>query len=365
MKNLQTIKAFYRLVDTKSLGLSMAHRLVSELGDPTEYVGKNSKHWAEVNYLKPEVLEALQHDTDPRAWEKIANFIENLPNFKFITVLDDEYPECLKNIYQPPLFLTAFGDITLLKCDDIISIVGTRKPTYYGKKVTEKIAQSLVLNQFIVCSGLALGIDSAAHKATIENNGLTIAVLAGGLNSIYPPQNKDLANKIVENGLIISENMPCLPFEKYHFPQRNRIIAGISKAVCVIEGKRQSGALGTGRYALEQGREVYALPGDIFKPEAEGPNSLILQGAKIILTPQDIVTDFRTEYHVNKPEKVIDLTDEEKIIFNIIKDNSPEIHMDQLIQGTGYSIGKMSGVLLLLEMKNAIRTTESGKYSIT
>ena len=193
--SLNKIKAWYRLLERKNIGLTLAHRIVDLLGDPVEYVGNNSDLWGEVDFLDSEIKSELQQNIDPPSWNKIANFIENTPNFQFITYLDEDYPDSLKNIYQPPLFITAHGDISLLKSDEIVSIVGTRRPTQYGKYLTEKIVCSLVRNNLIVCSGLALGIDSVAHRKTIEYSGLTIAVLAGGMENIYPPQNLELAKK--------------------------------------------------------------------------------------------------------------------------------------------------------------------------
>ena len=361
--SLNKIKAWYRLLEKKNVGLSSAHRIVGLLGDPTEYIGKNSDFWNEVDFLDSETKYEFQQNIDPPSWNKIANFIENTPNFQFITYLDEDYPDSLKNIYQPPLFITAHGDVSLLKNEEIVSIVGTRRPTQYGKYLTEKIVCSLVRNNFIVCSGLALGIDSVAHRKTIEFSGQTIAVLAGGLENIYPPQNLELANKIKASGLVISENMPCTPLEKYHFPQRNRIIAGLSKAICVIEGNVQSGALITAKYGLDNNKEIYALPGDVLKPEAHGPNTLISRGAKIILTPDDIAQDLSIKYETKPIVKKVELTDDEKRILEIIKKNQPDVHIDILVAITGMNIGELSGILFMLELKNVVRVSESNKYS--
>ena len=361
---LEKIKAWYRLVDQKSIGSTLSHRIIERIGDPLAYIGKKSELWEKIDFLDIKIKNTLQQDTDPAQWSKIANFIESNPYFQFITYLDDEYPEHLKNIYQAPLFLTAIGDTELLKSDSIISIVGTRKPTQYGKYVTEKIVNSLVMNDFIVCSGLALGIDAVAHRKTIESNGLTIAVLAGGLDSIYPPQNKELAYKIKETGLLVSENMPCVPFEKYHFPQRNRIISGLSKAVCMIEGNVQSGAMITAKFALDQNKDIFALPGDILKAEAQGPNTLISKGARMILTPEDIVKEYNVEYEKKIVIKKIDMTEQEQKIYDTIKNNSPDIHIDSLVVETGMSIGELSGILFMLELKNAVRATGNNRYAI-
>jgi DNA processing protein len=189
-------------------------------------------------------------------------------------------------------------------------------------------------------------------------------VLACGVDAIYPPQNKELARDILKSGLIISEKMPCTPFEKYHFPQRNRVISGLSRAICVIEGKRQSGALVTARFALDQNKDIYALPGDVGRPEADGPNFLISNGAKILLKPDDIALDICEEFAPTKPEKKATLTETEKFIVSIIEKYPTAVHMDQLIIETGYTIGLMSETLLLLEVKNVIKVTDKGKYAM-
>jgi len=359
MQNLRTIKAFYRLTEQKQLSLANAHSLVAELGDPTEYIGSKSELWQQIDYLKDDVKTSLMSDIDPPNWLKIIAFLEHTPDFHFISILDDDYPELLKHIFSPPLFITAYGDTTLWQSDKIISIVGTRKPTQYGRYVTEKIVESLLAYDFIICSGLALGIDAVAHKKTVDGDGKTIAVLACGLDTIYPPQNRELARRIKEKGLILSESMPYKKFEKYHFPQRNRIIAGLSQAVCVIEGGLQSGALITSKYGMDYGKEVYALPGDIIREEAAGPNFLISKGAKAILTPGDIAADFAIDYK----QKVVklDLNDEEKVVYDLIKANN-EMHIDMLSMHTGQSISELSGVLFMLELKSAVRVGDGGKY---
>jgi len=362
MVNLQQIKAWYRLVDTKCIGIALAHRLVNDLGDPQNFIGQKSGIRDKINYLPPDIMIKMEQDTDPPMWNRIVSYIESTPDFIFITLLDPCYPPQLREIFHAPLFLTANGDLSLLKVSDIVGIVGTRKPTQYGKYITEKIVTSLVANSFIVCSGLALGIDSVAHKTTLELKGKTIAVMAGGLDFIYPQQNKDLADRIKQHGLVISESMPCIPFEKYHFPQRNRIISGLSRAVCIVEGKIQSGAMITGKYALEQNREVYALPGDITKPEAEGPNFLISQGAKPICTPDEITKDLCIEYEAKSKEPKLILTPEEEKIIILLKEKGSPTHIDELIEKTGANMGEISSLLFMLEIKNAVRTAENGKY---
>ena len=365
MINLNRLKAWYRLLDQKSIGNKIAHRLIDDLGDPLYYIGVQNDLWDKIDYVPDDIKLSLQTDIDPPNWKKIVPFVERSPYFKFFCILDEEYPDNLKEVYLPPLFFTAIGDEALLKSDEIVSIVGTRKPTHYGKMMTERIVASLINFNFIICSGLAFGIDSVSHKKTLDLNGKTIAVTANGLDSVYPPQNRELANNIAKTGLIISETMPFTKLEKYHFPQRNRIIAGLAKAVCVIEGKIHSGAMITGNFAADQGKEVYALPGDITKPEAEGPNNLIKRGANIIITPDSIIQDLIVEYKAAPKKAQIILTDEESKIYEIIKNYSQGIHIDQIIAETGQNLGEISAILFMLELKNAIKATDNGKYQVT
>ena len=364
MNRINKIKSWYRLLDQKSIGNVIAHKLIEDLGEPESFVGVQNDSWYNISYVNEEIKSTLQKDIDPPHWKKMAEYIENSPEFKFLSFLDDDYPMSLKSIYQPPLFLTALGDISLMKSEQIIAIVGTRKATQYGKYVTEKIARSLAIGNFIVSSGMALGIDTIAHRKTLESNGFTIAVLASGLDTIYPPQNRELFHKIKENGLIVSESLPCLPFEKFHFPQRNRIISRLSKAVCVIEGSLQSGSMITAKFALDQGKDIYALPGDILRVESQGPNSLISNGAKMILTPDDIVMDYNVEYSVKKEERKIELTDEESRIYEIVRKYTPDIHLDQLVMETNMSLGDISALLFTMEMKDAVRQTENCRYAV-
>ena len=190
-----------------------------------------------------------------------------------IKISDADYPEFLKNIFDPPKILYIRGQLPKGK---MVAVVGTRKMTDFGEKTCAKIVKELVKEGFIIISGMALGIDGVAHKTAIAAGGKTIAVLGAGVNIIYPPQHKDLYNSIIENGAVISEMEPDRFVEKKLFPARNRIISGLAQAVVVIEGALKSGSLITARLALEQGRDVFAVPG------SEGTDYLISQGAGIL-----------------------------------------------------------------------------------
>ncbi len=207
---------------------------------------------------------------------------------------DNEYPKLLKNIYNPPPLFYYKGSLNI-DWDFSLSVVGSRKMTFYGEKIISNLVPTLINNNIIIISGLAMGIDSLAHKTSLNNNGKTVAILGSGLNyySIYPSFNRNLVNKIIKNGgLVISEfplNTPAFP---YNFPQRNRIIAGLSKATLVIEAGQKSGSLITAKYALEEGREVLSIPADIFNKAYYGNNDLIKKGAMLINNTEDILSLF-------------------------------------------------------------------------
>ncbi|WP_420769132.1 DNA-processing protein DprA [Parageobacillus thermoglucosidasius] len=209
-----------------------------------------------------------------------------------ITIFDSDYPPLLKHIYEPPWVLYAKGDLHLLSSLKMISIVGTRQPTKEGIKSLRRLIPPLVADGWIIVSGLAAGIDTLAHEMAIQHGGNTIAVIAGGVNHIYPKQNQQLANQLMDGHLVLSEYPPHVRPQKWHFPLRNRIISGISLGTVVVQAKEKSGSLITASLALEQGREVFAVPGPIFLEQSKGPNMLIQQGAKLVHSANDIVEEF-------------------------------------------------------------------------
>lgn len=210
-----------------------------------------------------------------------------------ILIQDEEYPKQLKNIYDPPIKIYVLGNRKLLnQCG--IAIVGTRKASEYGKKVALQFAKDLSQKGINVISGLALGIDTYAHLGTLQQNsiGKTIAVLGSGLDNIYPKQNIELAKQIIKNdGCLISEYPVGTKPEKQNFPQRNRIISGLSDGVLIVEAAEKSGALITADFALEQGREIFAVPGSVFSNTSIGTNNLIKQGARLVTKFEEILEE--------------------------------------------------------------------------
>ena len=221
--------------------------------------------------------------------EKMKDIVENL-DCKYITLLDPLYPMCLKTIYKPPFVLYYKGDLTILTSNfKKIAVIGSRLNSEYGKAATETICETLAKEKCVIVSGFAKGIDSIAHEVCLDHNGKTIGVLGNGFNVIYPKENKRLFEKIVEKGLLISEYPPNVTPNKNYFLERNRIIAGISDAISVMEAKKKSGTMNTVSHALENGKQIFCVP-DKYNNDS-GCNKLIKEGAKLIENGQDILEE--------------------------------------------------------------------------
>ncbi|MBA4536210.1 DNA-protecting protein DprA [Bacillus aquiflavi] len=212
-------------------------------------------------------------------------------NIEIVAIFDKCYPPLLKEIFQPPWILYVKGDMKLLTNNLKLAVVGSRQGSSYGRQAINMLFPELIKKEFLIVSGLARGIDSYAHQTAINLGGKTIAVIAGGFYHIYPKENENLALKIMDQHLILSEYPPHTRPVRWQFPMRNRIISGLSRGVLIIEAKKRSGALITADYALEQGREVFSLPGQIMSPFSIGTNQLIQKGAKLVITPLDILEE--------------------------------------------------------------------------
>ena len=277
---------------------------------------------------------------------------------KVLNLKSKNYPEDLRNISQPPVFLYYKGDISLLE-NRKIGVVGTRKATSYGRITCEKMTEDLVSNEITTVSGLALGIDSICHKRTLEKSGKTIAVVGSGLDIIYPKENRILWEQIERSGLIISEYPLGTEPIGYNFPMRNRIIVGLSRGILVIESQKKGGSLITAELALDEGREVFAVPGDIFSPSSEGCNNLIKNSqAKLTTDIKDIITEYGWEIKNNKNSNLSLTSYEEKIFFLLEK----EKNLDELILESSFKAGEILSILMDLEIKHAIVSIPGGKY---
>lgn len=278
--------------------------------------------------------------------------------YAVLTMEDEDYPERLREIYDPPCVLYCAGRKEVLK-EAAVAIVGARKPTPYGRAVAEKLAADLAGCGLIVVSGMAAGIDSIAHWGAL-GSGRTIAVLGSGLDNIYPRENRKLFEKIIENGAVVSEFPPDSPPLAFHFPLRNRVISGLSVALVVVEANRRSGSLISARFALEQNREVMAVPGNVTSELSQGTNWLIKSGAKLVEIWEDVAEEFPPPLRDNllsrkreAGKKPAALTSEEKEILDCLSADTL-VHIDELVERTDYSVSEMLAILLNLELKELV-----------
>ena len=280
---------------------------------------------------------------------------------QIITWQDEGYPHRLKEIDQPPPVLYARGEL-LPEDDFAVAIVGTRRISPYGRQVTEELAAYLAGNGITVISGLARGVDAAAHTAALRAGGRTLAVLGCGVDRIYPPENRSLAEQMIEHGAILSDYPVGTAPEATNFPPRNRIISGLSLAVVVIEAGETSGALITAEFAAEQGREVFAVPGSILAPQSKGTNKLIQTGALPLLTPQDLLQALNlTRVGAQKSARQVLPADEVEKQLLMALGNEP-LHVDELQSQTGLPVEKVSAALVMMELKGMVRQVGAMHY---
>jgi len=287
-----------------------------------------------------------------------------------ITFDSEEYPPLLKQIPDAPLLLYVRGDVKVLS-QFAVAIVGSRRPSAYGSSVAHRLAHDLAQRQLVVASGLARGVDSAAHRGALEAKGKTVAVLGSGLDVIYPRENKKLADEIVKSGAVISEFPLGTSPSPENFPIRNRIISGLSLGVVVVEAAEYSGSLITARLALEQNREVFAVPGNITSAQSFGPNHLIKQGAKLVDHWMDVVEEFPSEVRMQlmPPAEVTEavpmgaeaaslfqtsLTPDQKAVFDVLRADQTSF-VDDIVGAAQMPHPRVLGVLLELEMNGLIR----------
>jgi DNA processing protein len=306
-------------------------------------------------------------------WDKIKLEFDRTikAGIKIVTYSDEYYPIKLRHVYDRPAFIYVKG--TLTKDEISIAMVGSRQASTYGKYTTERISRELSIKGITIVSGLARGIDAAAHRGALTVHGRTIAVMGSGLDVIYPPENKKLYAEIVQNGAVISEYQLGTPPLASNFPARNRIISGMSFGVVVVEAGEKSGSLITARLALEQGREVFAVPGSIDSAGARGTNKLIKQGAKLIENIDDILEDILPQIEKAVPTEAIYLESSramespltaklsaiEQIIIDLISTNN--LQVDEIIAATELAPAEVLSSLMSLELKGIVKQ-HPGKF---
>ncbi len=280
------------------------------------------------------------------------------------------YPPLLEEIYNPPVLLYARGCLDTLE-SPCVSIVGTRKPTLYGLQMAQGLAGDLGSRGIAIVSGLARGIDAAAHRGCLDASGKTVAVLGCGIDIVYPREHRRMTEKIAEKGLLLSEFVPGTSPSPQNFPVRNRVISGLSLGTIIVEASEYSGSLITARLAMEQNREIFALPGNLTVPQSFGPNFLIKQGAKLVQSWRDVVEELQPDLRHDilakedtQPERnlELDLLGEEEMRILAILETDRTTQFDKIFCSTGLDISRLTGLLLDLEMKNRIRQVPGNMY---
>jgi DNA processing protein len=308
------------------------------------------------------ILENIQLARNQMDLDKIwTNLLKK--EIQVITWGDEIYPRRLREVDQPPPVLYIRGE---LKPEDewAVAVVGTRRMTVYGRQVTEDLAGFLAANGITVISGLARGIDSTAHSSVLKNGGRTLAVLGCGVDQIYPPENRKLIEEIIHHGAIVSEYPPGTPPDANNFPQRNRIISGLSQATVIVEAGETSGALITATFAAEQGREVFAVPGNILAPQSKGCNRLIREGAHPYLQPQDVLELLNLEQVQEYKQARLMMPGDEiesKLIDVLENDILP---IDEITSRAGLTADKVSAALTIMELKGLVRQVEGTSYMV-
>jgi len=377
-KPLDNRHSWLRLLHAPGVGPVTAAKIIAHLGG-IEQLQETTRQQLQALNLKPAALDLLLQNELSERIENDLRWAEESENH-LLTQDDPRYPSRLKMISDAPLILYAKGELESLYSLQL-SIVGSRTPTHSGKETAFEFARHLASNGFTITSGLALGIDAASHQGALAGGGSTIAVTATGLDRVYPAAHRELAQQIVAQGVMISEFPTGVRPQAQNFPRRNRIISALSIGTLVVEAAKRSGSLITARHALEQGREVFAIPGSIHNPLARGCHALIRQGAKLVETADDILeevaplirqalqsSEFEPPSAIAKPThqgelklaKTDVLDDDYQTLLDCL-DHSP-VSIDTLVERSQLSVKSLSSMLLILELQNRIEVLPGGLY---
>jgi DNA processing protein len=361
--NKDEIRHILALLEIKDLGSVSIRKIIQTFGSAHKVFYSEPEEIVSLTGIKLDTAKKIKSFSN---WQKIDDLTNQCEKkqIKILTINDESYPQLLKEIYDPPVVLFCKG--ILLPQDNFgLAVVGSRQLSDYGKRVTEKFAFELASCGITIVSGLARGIDSVAHISALSAQGRTIAVLGSGILKIYPPENKKLSEQIIQRGAILSEFYPETPPKRENFPKRNRIISGMTIGTLVTEATTNSGALITAKLALEQGREVFAVPGNITSKNSEGTNFLIKNGAKLVQKIEDILEEIKPfipslkESYISLESTIkVDLNDEENAIFSLL---DKPLNLEEIVLKTGFGISRILEILLKLEINGLISRFE-GKY---
>lgn len=362
-----------RLATTPGIGASLSARLLEHFDTPTQALAADDAAWQRMGVSA--ATRRRLADDDSTGADAAERWLAEAPNRYFVTLDQAYYPGALADLEPPPPWLYALGDIDLLN-RPAVAIVGSRHPTHAGLAAAHEFGKALAAAGLVVVSGLARGIDAAAHEGALAANGMTIAVCGTGLDRVYPAANRELAGRIADNGLLVSEFMLGTQPARSNFPRRNRIIAGLCSATLVVEAARQSGSLITARLAAAAGREVFALPGSIHNPLARGCHQLIRDGAKLVETTDHILEEIAAGlegYRLaagtgdDRPAGARENApaappDDDSAQLLAALGHAPA-RIDDLVERTGWSADAVSSRLLILELEGQVVATPGGAYA--
>ncbi len=353
--------AIIKLLSVEEMGYRQRLALTQLAHSPAELFDHLAAYRSEIASLGEGLFDKL---TDLQESFDEQRFLLYMERIGAVVVFqgEEEYPDSLMILDDSPLALFCIGDVSLLKREDCFAVVGTRAPTRYGRDVTELFSKEIAEAGFPIVSGLARGVDAIAHRAALDAGAPTIAVLGCGVDKVYPSENMDLYHRIAEKGLLVSEFFPGSEPLAFHFPHRNRVISALSKGVLVTEAGVKSGTLITVTDALEQGKDVFIVPGNIFSQASKGANEMLHNPQCLIATDPSDILGFYGKDKTSKEVEPHQLTTEEVIIYSALQDDDK--HFEELLALTGLGMGELMATLTKLEVLGVIKSYPGNYYGI-
>src|SRR5258707_8348444 len=361
---LDSSLSWMALTLTPGIVARVSARLLKEFGSPDDVFRAPLRRLEACNIPAPSAQAIVKKDSFKRAERDLTN-LRKVAAARVINWTEPEYPQTLLQIYDPPVMLYVRGNSQILNAPSL-SIVGTRKPTLYGSQMAQRLGRDLAVRGIVIVSGLARGIDAIAHQGALAVGGRAIGVLGTGIDVCYPKENKKLYEKVLENGTILSEFPMGTHPSPENFPIRNRIVAGMPLGAIIVEGAQYSGSLITARLAMEFGREVFGVPGNVTQPVSFAPNQLIKQGAKLVTSWEDVVEELPTEIRAelfpvettSRAERASlfaeALSPQEKNIF-VLLGVDEAVHVDELVEKSELNSSEVLAALCEMEMKGIVR----------
>lgn len=363
---MDALRPWLALKSVPGVGNLLYRRLVERFGSPEAVVVAEDTALLSVQGVTTRLVAAIRNHRATQAVDRELEAVQR-GGYTLITLTDRRYPPLLRQIPDPPPFLYVYGS---LPADGLnIAVVGSRNATAYGISTTRQLCMDLAVQQVTIVSGMARGVDTAAHSGALACGGVTVSVLGTGLNRIYPRENQRLFHQIAENGAVVTELSLDSGPAAHHFPTRNRIISGMCHGTVVVEATGRSGSLITARLAAEQNREVFAVPGNVHSFKSVGTHTLIKQGAKLVVHAGDVLEEFGHIQQYDRttatppPVKIGPLTDEEAMVIDCLE--ADPVHIDNLARRLSLAAGRLSGLLLQLELKGLVDQVPGKQFCLT